>query len=128
VPRRLWMLILPAALLASACGGASDSHSDAAGASKGGTTLSLVAYSTPQVVYDEVIPAFTQTAQGEGVGFRQSYGASGDQSRAVENGQAADIVAFSLAPDVDRLVKAAWSPRTGRRSRTTASSLTPSPC
>jgi sulfate/thiosulfate transport system substrate-binding protein len=100
------MLILPAAvLLASACGGASDTHSDAAGASKGGTTLSLVAYSTPQVVYDEVIPAFTKTAQGEGVSFRQSYGASGDQSRAVENGQAADIVAFSLAPDVDRLVK-----------------------
>jgi sulfate/thiosulfate-binding protein len=106
VPRRLWMLILPAVLLASACGGASDTQSDSAASGKGGTTLSLVAYSTPQVVYDKVIPAFTKTAQGEGVGFRQSYGASGDQSRAVENGQAADVVAFSLAPDVDRLVKA----------------------
>jgi sulfate/thiosulfate-binding protein len=106
VPRRSWTLILLAALALGACGGASDTHSDSASGSKGGTTLSLVAYSTPQVVYDQVIPAFTKTAQGEGVSFRQSYGASGDQSRAVENGQAADVVAFSLAPDVDRLVKA----------------------
>ena len=105
MPRSLWTLVAIAALAVGACGGASDTHSPD-GAAAGGTTLSLVAYSTPQVVYDQVIPAFAQTAQGRGVGFRQSYGASGDQSRAVENGQQADVVAFSLAPDVDRLVKA----------------------
>jgi sulfate/thiosulfate-binding protein len=103
---RPWTLILPAVVALAACGGASDTHSSSgSGAAKGGTTLSLVAYSTPQVVYDQVIPAFAKTAAGKGVSFRQSYGASGDQSRAVENGQAADVVAFSLAPDVDRLVK-----------------------
>jgi sulfate/thiosulfate transport system substrate-binding protein len=106
MPRSLWTLLAIAALAVSACGGASDTHSGGAGAKSGGTTLSLVAYSTPQVVYDQVIPAFGQTAQGKGVSFRQSFGASGDQSRAVENGQQADVVAFSLAPDVDRLVKA----------------------
>ena len=37
--------------------------------------------------------------------FTQSYGASGDQSRAVESGLPADIVALSLAPDVDKLVE-----------------------
>ena len=98
------------ALAAAACGGASDtsggsSSSGAGGSGSGSTKLALVAYSTPQVVYDDVIPAFQKTAAGKGVGFTQSYGASGDQSRAVENGQKADIVAFSLAPDVDRLVK-----------------------
>jgi sulfate transport system substrate-binding protein len=93
-------------LVLAGCGGASDTKggSDASSGS-GGTKLALVAYSTPQVVYDDVIPAFLTTADGQGVSFTQSYGASGDQSRAVENGQAADVVAFSLAPDVDRLVK-----------------------
>jgi sulfate transport system substrate-binding protein len=95
------------AALAAGCGGASDSTSGSASSSGGGgkTQLSLVAYSTPQVVYDDLIPAFQKTAAGKGVSFTQSYGASGDQSRAVENGQKADYVAFSLAPDVDRLVK-----------------------
>ena len=37
--------------------------------------------------------------------FTQSYGASGDQARAVESGLPADIVALSLAPDVDKLVE-----------------------
>jgi sulfate transport system substrate-binding protein len=111
VNRRLPLIVLTvlAAALATACGGASDSRDGggSAAASEGTTaTLNLVAYSTPQVVYDEVIPAFAKTSAGKGVGFRQSYGASGDQSRAVESGQAADVVAFSLAPDVDRLVKA----------------------
>ena len=43
-------------------------------------TLSLVAYSTPQVVYDEIIPDFQKTAAGKGVGFKTSFGASGDQA------------------------------------------------
>jgi sulfate transport system substrate-binding protein len=95
------------AVAAAACGGASDTKGGASTSGGGDSSakLALVAYSTPQVVYDDVIPAFQKTAAGQGVGFTQSYGASGDQSRAVENGQKADIVAFSLAPDVDRLVK-----------------------
>jgi sulfate transport system substrate-binding protein len=39
------------------------------------------------------------------VGFSQSFGASGSQSRAVDSGQPADIVAFSTTPDMSRLVK-----------------------
>ena len=67
--------------------------------------LSLVAYSTPQAAYEEIIKAFNATPQGKNITFTQSYGASGDQSRAVVAGLAADYVAFSLAPDVTRLVK-----------------------
>jgi sulfate transport system substrate-binding protein len=90
-----------AALAAPGCGGTS-----AADSSSGGDALTLVAYSTPQEAYEEIIPAFGRTADGEGVGFDQSYGASGEQSRAVEGGLPADVTAFSLAPDVDRLVDA----------------------
>jgi sulfate/thiosulfate-binding protein len=71
----------------------------------GGTELSLVAYSTPQAAYEKIIKAFEATPAGKNVTFKQSYGASGDQSRAVDSGQQADIVAFSLEPDVTRLVK-----------------------
>jgi sulfate transport system substrate-binding protein len=69
-------------------------------------TLSLVAYSTPREVYEELIPLFQATDAGSGVEFEQSYAASGEQSRAVEAGLPADYVAFSLEPDVTRLVDA----------------------
>ena len=68
--------------------------------------LALVAYSTPQEAYEKIIAAFRRTSQGRNITFSQSYGASGDQSRAVESGLPADVVAFSLEPDVSRLVKA----------------------
>jgi sulfate/thiosulfate transport system substrate-binding protein len=69
-------------------------------------TLNLVAYSTPREAYKTIIPAFQKTPAGKGVNFTQSYGPSGDQSRAVLNGLPADVVEFSLAPDVTNLVKA----------------------
>jgi sulfate transport system substrate-binding protein len=65
-----------------------------------------VAYSTPQEAYEQIIPAFEKTSEGEGTDFKQSYGASGDQARAVEAGLKADVVALSLAPDVEKLVDA----------------------
>jgi sulfate/thiosulfate transport system substrate-binding protein len=70
------------------------------------TTINLVAFSTPKAAYAELIKAFGQTAAGKDVSFSQSYGASGDQARAVAAGQPADVVALSLAPDVFPLVKA----------------------
>jgi sulfate/thiosulfate transport system substrate-binding protein len=72
----------------------------------GAGTLTLVAYTTPREVYELLIPAFQKAPEGEGVEFEQSYGASGEQSRAVEAGLPASIVAFSLEPDVTRLVEA----------------------
>jgi sulfate/thiosulfate transport system substrate-binding protein len=76
----------------------------AAGAAQD-TRLTLVAYSTPKEAYGQLIPAFQKTAAGNGVSFSQSYGASGEQSRAVAAGLPADIVAFSLAPDVSALAQ-----------------------
>jgi sulfate transport system substrate-binding protein len=75
----------------------------AAGASKGGS-VDLVAYSTPKDAYGKIISSFQKTQAGSGVDFSQSYGASGDQARAVAAGQDADLVALSLDPDVNLLV------------------------
>jgi sulfate/thiosulfate-binding protein len=108
-PKILLSTLAVAALAVAGCGGASDDASDSSASSGGNSggaaksSLSLVAYSTPEVVYDEVIPDFEKTPEGDGVSFKTSYGASGDQSRAVLAGQKADVVAFSLAPDVDKL-------------------------
>jgi sulfate/thiosulfate-binding protein len=72
-----------------------------------GNTVALVAYSTPQQVYEQSLePDFKNTSDGSGVDFSNSFGSSGDQSRAVESGQAADVVEFSLEPDMQRLVDA----------------------
>ena len=109
--RSLFTLVaaLAGALAVAGCsGGASDSTTggDAAASDGENGTIALVAYSTPQVVYDEIIPAFQKTAAGKGVGVKTSFGASGDQSRAVEAGLDADVVSFSIEPDMERLVKA----------------------
>jgi len=96
--RRIWLSFLPALVLAAGI-------VVGAKAATTGTTLSLVAYSTPKDAYAKIIPAFQSTAAGKGVSFNQSYGASGDQARAVAAGLSADIVALSLAPDVTALVK-----------------------
>ena len=100
------LAVLAAALVLAACGSSSSSSSTSGGSSGGGSAkLSLVAYSTPKEAYAGIIPAFANTAAGKGVTFTQSYGASGDQSRAVASGLPADVVAFSLSSDVNRLVK-----------------------
>jgi sulfate/thiosulfate transport system substrate-binding protein len=93
--------VLSVVALTAACGG---SGSSAGAAAK--QKVNLVAYSTPETSYTKLIPAFNKTAAGQGVTFTQSYGASGDQSRAVAAGQAADVVHFALEPDIARLVDA----------------------
>lgn len=90
---------------AAANSGSSDA-SGSSGAPVPAANISLVAYSTPQAAYQQLEAAFKKTAQGKGATFTESYGPSGDQSRAVVSGLKADYVAFSLAPDIDRLVKA----------------------
>jgi sulfate transport system substrate-binding protein len=86
-------------VVAAGCGGSS-----AASGASGSKKVNLVAYSTPQPVYAKLIPAFQKTSAGQGTAFTQSYGSSGDQSRAVAAGQAADVVHFALEPDISRLV------------------------
>jgi sulfate transport system substrate-binding protein len=95
--------VVLAVLVAAAV--ASVTSNDASARPSGGS-ISLVAYSTPRDAYAKLIPAFTSTSAGQGTSFQQSYGASGEQARAVIAGLKADVVAFSLEPDMTSLVKA----------------------
>ncbi|BBX15839.1 sulfate ABC transporter substrate-binding protein [Mycolicibacterium duvalii] len=103
--RSVAALVLSATLVAGCAGGASDEPGgDGTGAAD--TTLTLVAFAVPEPGWSKVGPAFAATGDGEGVAVTGSYGASGDQSRAVESGKPADIVNFSVEPDITRLVEA----------------------
>jgi len=99
--RTLIAALVALAAVAAGCGGTGE---ESGGGGGGGGSLSLVAYSTPKEVYEQVIPDFQKTEAGNGVKFSQSYGGSGEQSRAVQGGLPADVVAFSLVPDVNKLV------------------------
>jgi sulfate/thiosulfate-binding protein len=92
-----------AALLAlTACGGDADAGSGGGDSQQ----LDLVGFSVLEAGNKELISAFGETEAGKDVEFVTSYGASGDQSRAVEAGKAADFVHLSLEPDMQRLVDA----------------------
>src|ERR1041384_3118680 len=101
---------LPVALLTllalcvgvAGCGGGGDDTANGAGGGK----LDVVGYSTPESVYEEALePGFEAPAAGADVSFSTSFGAWGDQSRAVVAGQPASIVHFSQAGDMERLVE-----------------------
>jgi sulfate transport system substrate-binding protein len=70
------------------------------------TKINLVAYSTPRDAFAKIIPAFQETSAGKDTSFSQSYGASGEQARAIVAGLKADVVDLSLQPDMSDLVKA----------------------
>ncbi len=96
----------PQHLLLAACGGGSSDVAGGGDAGSAETTLTLVAYAVPEPGWSKILPAFAATEEGKGVAVTTSYGASGDQSRSVVDGKPADIVNFSVEPDVNRLVKA----------------------
>ena len=102
----IWIALAGVALLAGS----------AAGATKGGS-VALVAYSTPKDAYGQIISAFQKTSAGNGSSFSQSYGASGDQARAIAAGQSADIVALSLDPDINLLVGKGLVPKNWAANR-----------
>jgi sulfate/thiosulfate-binding protein len=91
------ILLFSLALAATGCGSSSSGGSS--------SKLDIVGYSTPESVYEDGLePAFQKTAAGKGIDFSNSFGASGDQSRAVESGQPASVVHFSTGGDLTRLV------------------------
>lgn len=97
-------LVTLAAALTAAVIGVTGCGSDSASGS--GETISIVGFAVPEAANKAIAAEFDKTDEGAGTTFKTSYGASGDQSRAVEAGLKADYVHFSVATDVDRLVKA----------------------
>lgn len=110
---RLFALVAVLALVATACGG---DDSDGSANPSGDCTppetpvITFAAYSTPREVYGKIISAFQSKWKEEHndqqVIFQESYGASTTQAQNVVNGFEADVVALSLAPDVDYIVDA----------------------
>src|SRR5690242_4716573 len=80
--------------------------SGAAQARQAGTTLNLVAYSTPKAVMGKLIAGFQKKPAGQGVSFSQSYGPSGSQAKNIVAGQPADIAFLSTGLDVDTIADA----------------------
>ena len=102
--RYVGALALTVGVVAACQGGPSDVVGGS-GPANAHTSLTLVAYSAPEPGWSKVIPAFNSSDEGKGVQVVTSYGASGDQSRGVAEGKPADLVNFSVEPDVTRLVK-----------------------
>ncbi|PZG24291.1 sulfate ABC transporter substrate-binding protein [Micromonospora craterilacus] len=92
-------LAMVTGLALSGCGGG-----DAAAG--GSATLNIVGFAVPEAANKAIAAEWTKTDAGKGVRFKTSYGASGDQSRAVVSGLKADYVHFSVTSDVTRLVDA----------------------
>jgi sulfate transport system substrate-binding protein len=105
----LLALLLAFGLVAAACGDDSGSTAASAAPGEGGdsgedVTLSLVGFAVPEAANKAIQAKWAETPDGKGVKWETSYGASGDQSRAVVAGLEADYVHFSVASDVTRLV------------------------
>ena len=108
IPRRTLLSVVAtavASLTLAGCVGGATASPEASG-SVATTTLHLVGFAVPKEANNAIQAKFAQTEAGQGVVWEESYGASGDQSRAVVNGLAADYVNFSLEGDVTRLVDA----------------------
>ena len=100
--QRTRFLALTAAALAvpailSGCAASSGSSGDS-------DKLSIVGFSVLKTANEPVTAAFQKTDAGKDVSFTTSYGASGDQARAVIGGLHADEVHLSLEPDMAKLV------------------------
>ncbi|BDB41641.1 MULTISPECIES: sulfate ABC transporter substrate-binding protein [Mycobacterium] len=97
-------LVLTIGTVAACRGGPSDVVGGG-GLANAKTSVTLVAYSVAEPGWAKVGPAFNASEEGKGVQVIATYGASGDQSRGVAEGKPADLVNFSVEPDITRLIK-----------------------
>jgi sulfate transport system substrate-binding protein len=106
----LLALVSLLAVVAAACGSSSKPAASADTTPSKDVTLSLVGYSVAKAGNNAAEAAFQNTPAGKGVKFTESYGASGDQARAVIGGLKADYVHLSIETDVAKIVAAGLIP------------------
>jgi sulfate transport system substrate-binding protein len=103
----------------AACSGSNTASTDASptggasptAAQKQDVELTLVGYAVPKAAHDAIIPKFQEkwkAEKGQNVTFKQSYGGSGSQTRAIIDGLEADVVHLAIGADVNKLVKAGF--------------------
>jgi sulfate/thiosulfate-binding protein len=95
--------VLSTSLLLATAACSDPASSGGGGGSSDGGTVNIVGFSVMKTANKQVIADFQKTSAGKGVSFTQSYGASGDQARAVIAGLKADEAHLSLEPDVTKL-------------------------
>jgi sulfate/thiosulfate-binding protein len=112
--RSVALALVPIAIFA-AC--SSDSGGETQSSAAGGActpaetpVINFAAYSTPREAYGKIIPAFVtqwkEDHDDQNVIFQESYAGSTTQAANVIAGYEADVVALSLAPDVDQIADA----------------------
>jgi len=102
--RTLVTALVATALVVGAGCGSDDSSGEADAPAASEETINLVGFAVPEAANKAIAESWAETPEGEGVEFVTSYGASGDQSRAVIAGLEADYVHFSVESDVTKLV------------------------
>lgn len=107
-------IVLASVSFLAACSSAEGGEglTDASGACEPAETpvINFAAYSTPREAYGKIIPAFVsrwkEAHEDQNVIFQESYAGSTTQAANVIAGYEADVVALSLAPDVDQIAGA----------------------
>ena len=100
----------------AACSGGTGSNSSTetpaaspVAASKDNVELTLVSFAVTKAAHEAIIPKFVEQWKkdhNQTVVFKQSYGGSGSQTRAVIDGLEADVVHLALAGDTSKIEKA----------------------
>ncbi len=100
----------------AACSGRNGSNSSTenptaspVAASKDNVEVTLVSFAVTKAAHEAIIPKFAEQWKkdhNQTVVFRQSYGGSGSQTRAVIDGLEADVVHLALAGDTQKIEKA----------------------
>ena len=94
----------------AACSGTNSSNTPGeTGGKKQKVEITLVSFAVTKAAHEAIIPKFVEKWQKEHnqtVEFKQSYGGSGSQTRAVVDGLPADIVHLALALDTQKIEKA----------------------
>ncbi|MEH1936310.1 MAG: sulfate ABC transporter substrate-binding protein [Nostoc sp.] len=132
--------ILSVALAACSGGTGSNSSTETStanpvAATKENIELTLVSFAVTKAAHEAIIPKFVQQWKkdhNQTVVFKQSYGGSGSQTRAVIDGLEADVVHLALSGDTSKIEKAGliqpgWEkevPNNGIVSKTVAALVT----
>ena len=114
---------------------AAASPASSTSAAKPDVELTLVSFAVTKTAHEAIIPKFVEQWKkdhNQNVTFKQSYGGSGSQTRAVIDGLEADVVHLALAGDTNKIVKAGliepgWEkevPNEGIVSKTVAALIT----
>jgi sulfate transport system substrate-binding protein len=113
----LFLVGISLSVAIAACTGGNSNNTNTA-ASPGGASpaakksdveLTLVSFAVTKAAHEKVIPKFVEQWKKEhnqNITFKQSYGGSGTQARAVIDGLEADVVHLSLALDTKKIEKA----------------------